>query len=290
MGKLFENYSKSWSSDSVRFHATPSYLAKTSFFYIQECGRFETNEAYFTERQYLKSYLIAYTLSGKGVLEYEGNRYEITKGQLFFIDCEKYHKYFCAMGENWEFIWFHFNGLSSAGYYDLFSKGGSPVIHLNANLVVIEKMNEIIKLVRKKQRDCEAVISMLITEILTEIVTNVQGAASFSAPIPFYVSQAVKMIDTRFSEGINIHDVCASLGYTAPYISREFKKYMGITMMEYLTTCRIDYAKELLKYSALTVAEITEKIGMNSVDRFIIQFKKKEGVTPLAYRKQWISA
>lgn len=290
MGKLFENYSKSWSSDSVRLHATPSYLAKTSFFYIQECGRFETNEAYFTERQYLKSYLIAFTLSGKGILEYEGNRYEITKGQLFFIDCTKHHKYYCAIGERWEFIWFHFNGLSSAGYYDLFSKSGFSLIYPSSNSAMIQKTTGIIELTKKKQRDSEAVISMLITEILTEIVISIQNAASFSVPVPLCVSQTVKMIDTRFSEGINIHDVCASLGYTAPYISREFKKYMGITMMEYLTTCRIDYAKELLKYSALTVAEITEKIGMNSVDRFIIQFKKKEGVTPLAYRKQWISA
>ncbi|MBS6474475.1 MAG: helix-turn-helix domain-containing protein [Clostridiales bacterium] len=290
MEKLFESYSKSWSSDSIRLHATPSYLAKTSFFYIQECGYFKTDDSYFTERQYLKSYLIAFTVSGKGILEYEGNRYEIAKGQLFFVDCAKHHKYSCAIGENWEFIWFHFNGLSSAGYYDLFSKNGSPVIYPNTNSVIIQKMNEMIELIKKKQRDCEAVISMLITEILTEIVTNVQKTAFLFAPVPSYVSQAAKMMDTRFSEGIKIHDVCAFLGYTDSYLSREFKKHMRITMTEYLTACRVDYAKELLKYSSLTVGEITARIGMNSVDRFIIQFKKKEGVTPFAYRKQWISA
>lgn len=62
---------------------------------------------------------------------------------------------------------------------------------------------------------------------------------------------------------------------------------MGLTVNEYIITARISYAKELLKYSELSVNEITYEIGMNNVTHFINLFKARENLTPLSYRKAW---
>lgn len=63
---------------------------------------------------------------------------------------------------------------------------------------------------------------------------------------------------------------------------------MGVTVNEYVVLTRIAHAKELLKYSDLSVNEITFEVGMNNVTHFINLFKAREQMTPLAYRKIWI--
>lgn len=62
---------------------------------------------------------------------------------------------------------------------------------------------------------------------------------------------------------------------------------MGIPVNEYLINTRISYAKELLKYTDMSVEEITYETGMNNVTHFINLFKKREAITPLKYRKAW---
>ena len=61
---------------------------------------------------------------------------------------------------------------------------------------------------------------------------------------------------------------------------------MGITPSEYITDCRLEWAKNSLAYSDLSVAEITEAIGYEHRNGFAIAFKKKYGYTPSEYRKK----
>ena len=69
--KYIENLNFSWSEDSIRFINTATPTARQVFFYVQEVGDFLTFSPYFTERANLNSFLIIYTLSGKGKLDYK---------------------------------------------------------------------------------------------------------------------------------------------------------------------------------------------------------------------------
>ena len=93
MAKFLERASFDWSEDSIRFINTPSPKAKSTFFYMQEAGYFKTTPPYFTERAGLPSFLIVYTLSGKGILHYGDDEYTLSNGQCFFINCMNHHDY-----------------------------------------------------------------------------------------------------------------------------------------------------------------------------------------------------
>ena len=60
---------------------------------------------------------------------------------------------------------------------------------------------------------------------------------------------------------------------------------MGIPPQQYVIKCRLTQAKKLLGETELSVAEISERCGYPDQTRFYKLFKKSEGVTPLAYRK-----
>lgn len=77
--KLLERGSNIWSDDSIRLILTPNNNAKKIYFYPQEIGYFKTTYPYFSERQYLYSFLIVYTLSGKGYLEYNDDIFQVKK-------------------------------------------------------------------------------------------------------------------------------------------------------------------------------------------------------------------
>lgn len=92
----------------------------------------------------------------------------------------------------------------------------------------------------------------------------------------------------------NLDDPDFSLGTLAKeyymnssYLSRIFKKEVKSSFIEYLTDQRIDKAKQLLQYSDMKIYEVGERIGIYNANYFGILFKKKVGVTPVEYRKQF---
>lgn len=101
--ELLERGNHIWSDDSIRLILTPGRTAKTLYFYAQEAGYFKTEYPYYSERQNLDSFLIVYTVSGEGILEYQGTEYTVTRGDCFLIHCEEHHLYRTAKGKTGSF-------------------------------------------------------------------------------------------------------------------------------------------------------------------------------------------
>ena len=78
----------------------------------------------------------------------------------------------------------------------------------------------------------------------------------------------------------------ADVNYNYIYVSRVFKKYIGVTMIEYLTQKRIDLAKVYLSTTKMNIAQIAEEVGYPYPYRFNQVFKQYTNDTPKAYRKK----
>lgn len=282
-----ERYSAGWSEDSVRLIITSGSFAKATYFYAQEAGYFKTDESYFTERQNLNSFLIVYTISGKGNLTYDGESYELTGGSCFFINCMKHHFYHTAPGEHWEFLWLHFNGRSALGYYEEFVKNGFQIVPVQDTFLVETNLRRILAINQRRTVSTEVLTSSLITNLLTELLIQTMTFHTQKLLIPDYVKKALDLLDRNFRSQLSLDALAALVGVSKFHLSKEFKKYTGTTVNEYLITTRISYAKELLKYSSMSVHEIAYDCGMSNVSHFINLFKAREGTTPLAYRREW---
>ena len=285
--KVLERGSHTWSEDSIRMILTPSSTARSTYFYTQEVGYFKTFHPYFSERENLDSFLIVYTVSGKGYLEYEGQTYPITKGQCFYINCEQRHLYRTDREEDWEILWIHFNGNSALGYYKEFTRNGFQILSVRDEFFMERTLWRIIALNQKKDLTTELVTSNLINGMLTELLLQTATNNADTFLIPDYIRQIVRLIDKNFKSGLPLSYFEEFTHRSRYHILKEIKKYIGVTIHEYIITARISYAKELLKYSDLPVSEIAFEAGMNNVTHFINLFKAREGATPLAYRKAW---
>ncbi|EKQ54847.1 MULTISPECIES: response regulator [Clostridium] len=82
--------------------------------------------------------------------------------------------------------------------------------------------------------------------------------------------------------------VSSEVGLSKDYMGKLFRSKLGMTLGEYCTKVKIQYAKKMLQDSNMKVYEISEFLGYSTVDYFSKLFKNNVGLTPMQYRKQLI--
>lgn len=284
MEQYWEKADYSWTDDSIRCFNTPSQRARQLFYYVQEIGHFKAMKPYFTERQHLKSYLLKYTFGGRGKLIYEGREYTLEKGDVFFIDCMNYQHYSTISDEPWEMDWIHFYGPNADAFYGEFMKNGSNVFHAK-NGRISQIIDEIMALVETRNAKAEFRISLLIHEMLNEVLIQKYDLAFEEENIPDYIIEAKKFLEDHFKEKITLQDLERVCRLNKYQLSKEFTHYIGIPPIEYLIHFRINTAKRLLRYSNKSVKEIALDVGIEDPPYFNRLFKWKTEMTPLAYRR-----
>lgn len=285
--EYYERASYTWSSDSLRLTNTVSQNARSHFLYVQECGYFKTASPYYTERAALPSYLILYTLSGNGRLTFLNRSFSLSAGSCCYIDCREAHRYEAVGNDVWEFLWLHFSGANAPGYYQEFSAFSMPVLSIQDTFLIESTLRRIVSVCQKKAVYAEALTACCITNIITEVLIQAMTASHTHFHLPDVVQEAVSLLHAHFKEPLTLDEIASRVNVSKYHLSREFSKYMGLGINQYLINCRISYAKELLRDSSLSVEAIAFQSGMNHVSHFIRLFKDREGVTPLKYRELW---
>ena len=84
-----------------------------------------------------------------------------------------------------------------------------------------------------------------------------------------------------------MNDAAKEVMLSPVYYGRLFKKNVGVSFTAYVLDFRLNKARHLLKDSMLNVREIANLVGYKDVNYFIRLFKKKYGVSPNEFKKQW---
>jgi two-component system, response regulator YesN len=96
--------------------------------------------------------------------------------------------------------------------------------------------------------------------------------------------QAKDYMDRHYSKGISLDDVAEKAGVSSYYLSKLFKDRFKITFIDYLTTLRIEKAKEYLLHPGLSLKEIAFDVGYKDPNYFSRVFKKETGWSPSEFR------
>jgi len=98
------------------------------------------------------------------------------------------------------------------------------------------------------------------------------------------IAQTQVWLQNNFSREIRLSELAEQFGMSTRTFNRRFKAATGSTPLNYLKGLRLDSAKDLLKTTNLSVAEIMFRVGYQDATHFTDMFKRKHGVTPSQYR------
>lgn len=93
-----------------------------------------------------------------------------------------------------------------------------------------------------------------------------------------------RYIDRHYAENIDLEHIADEACYSKYHFLRVFKRVYGQTPHQYLTTVRIEKAKQLLK-EGRPVTEACRAVGFESAGSFTELFKRKVGEAPSAFRE-----
>lgn len=98
---------------------------------------------------------------------------------------------------------------------------------------------------------------------------------------------AKEYMQENFWRSLTLEEVSAYVGFNASYFSNLFKRETSMNFLEYLTTLRIDHARERLMKTDDSVNEIAEAVGYSDVKYFSRIFKRSLGLSPNKFRKMY---
>ncbi|MBN2655995.1 MAG: response regulator [Spirochaetales bacterium] len=104
-------------------------------------------------------------------------------------------------------------------------------------------------------------------------------------------NQKIRQIKQFIEENLNNPDlsvqaICNTIYLSSEYMSRFFKQQTGESPSQFISSRRIEKAKELLRDPEMKIYEITDSVGLRDSNYFTRIFKKHTGMTPREYRNR----
>ncbi len=164
-----------------------------------------------------------------------------------------------------------------------FSQAGSAVVQLDsAELARMEGyLNEIAG--EGTSADKKRLFAALILTELKEYA-NEANTRTLS-PIKTYIKDVVEHIGLHYKDEITTPELAAKFFVSVNKLNRDFKRYTGSTIKQYLIALRMKYAQAMLA-GGEGVKKTAEECGFESLSYFIQAFRQYTGQTPSAFSKK----
>ena len=106
-----------------------------------------------------------------------------------------------------------------------------------------------------------------------------------SSKTSIIVKYAILFMNKNFSKSLTREDIARQVGVNEDYLTRIFRKEMGVSLWTYLTELRLDFARRQLLYAGEKIENVAKKSGFSRTSYFTNVFKKRYGVSPSDLRR-----
>lgn len=261
--------------------------------YYLECGlvRYEIGDRH-PNRTGIGVFDLLFVTEGTLCIGEEEHRWSLGPGEVLILrpDCTHYAWRDCD--KNTVFYWLHFQAAErwTEETNDQPSAGGIRLPKYRAMpdpSRVSALFDDLIRLSRESRDVALWEKQRLFWSLLEEVSREQEsGGPSSTQRLAEQVERYVKMY---YRADLTNESLANALNYHPNYIIRAMKTHFGCTPMAFLMDYRLEQAKLLLIKTDWPIARIAEQAGFRLAPYFTRCFKKKTGLPPAAYRKQFTS-
>lgn len=228
---------------------------------------------------------LLYSAKGQGCLKYDSNTVALTEGWFFFLPKGIPHEYY-PVGGNWEVRWVVVDGTACAQIMKELNLT-RPICIKPDDCSALEKIYNKMFVAQKTDKiygdyTCSGLIYEYFLEFHRQVVNK---SASGGIDKSELLMPVLNYIDNHFHEDFSMTVLAELAGVSSQHLCRIFKETMHMRPNEYLTFRRLSEAKNQLRHTDTSIAEIGLRCGFPDAGYFSTVFKRHEGMSPVEYRK-----
>lgn len=225
-------------------------------------------------------YLLLYILTGTCTVEYQGIRFDLSEGD--FVHYFPYEKqdYCFNDSQDCSAFYLHYTGndISSILGELQFNAG---VYHFSPSKKIIATFEEIVT----EYQLCPPLHEQAKSALLLSVLTQIARQINYSHLRSSQINDVIRLMQSRYDQQYDVLEYADYCSLSPDRFSHKFKEATGSSPLQYFINLKLEKAKELLAFSDLSIAEVSEQIGYDNPLYFSRQFKKHIGICPSKYRK-----
>lgn len=242
-------------------------------------------------------YQIVYCQRAGGTVQIEGTVYEAVPGTMYFMQPMQPHAMrrgknmrvievkFLAEDEESAQLLKHLPSVVPLPDDHIYRRGIKDVVRegLSRAMFCNETTNAALqlllcRLLRRYMPDDREALHTLDFDFTADNVT----ASSRNNDVEFI--RLIDYMERHLADKITLETLAQLIHFNESYLIEQFKEAMGVPPMKYLNEMRMEKAKELLITTQKSITDVARETGFQSIHYFSRTFKKKENMTPHAYR------
>lgn len=239
---------------------------------------------------------LLYVDEGKIDVGINNRRYSLTHGDLIIINSGDIHYTHCRKLAQIYVLQIPYPILKAHipnfDYIRFLTDEGSDLITDSACEPQVQKLIiQLCEIIDEEEPGYSLLYSSLLYKLLHLIFLNYRTDISTSTKQKsdrnlVRLEQVMTYVKTHYTQPISLEDAAQVLSLNPEYFCRYFKKYMGMTFLEYVNSIRLSHIHKDLIDTNYAVQYLLEKHGFTNYKLFIKMFRSTYGCSPGAFRKQ----
>jgi len=242
-------------------------------------------------------------ISGNASYIVENNLYSLSSGDILILNGKERHRQILQQCSGYESIQLNFKEsitdfINSPAFNPTCCFINRPLGVNNKKTLDESKLKEILDLCHKIER--VKIYYPLGNEIfkltyLIQILMHINIAyLEISKPgnngsLPKSIQRALDIINGCYNADLSLESISHELKISRFNLSREFKRYTGYNLKEYIILKRIQNARRLIE-NGFSTSDACSMSGFNDYSNFMRLFKKVVCLTPSEYKKNYYKA
>lgn len=235
-------------------------------------GKFVSQGEWIHPDRVISTYELIFVLHGTVCITEEKQVYHLKKNDLLLLEPGRRH-FGHQASSNTSFFWVHFK--SDSQWEFLLKQQNIPDAY-NLSLLFKQLMHY---LTENQSGEC---LDYLTRLILIECLSAKKRKDANSI-----MAEIAAWIKANRDLPLSVNGISKRFGYNADYLSRLFKLGYQKSLKAYISDVKMDYIKQLLLTTDLSLTDISCQAGFEDYKYFLKFFKYHEGITPTQFLKAY---
>jgi AraC-like DNA-binding protein len=160
------------------------------------------------------------------------------------------------------------------------------IIHVS---LYLDEITDIFKHILREHHNTSKLADEMEQLLVKQLLITIYRCTTvdFGNTYDVVVSNVKRQFENACHDHYTLDSLARQYSVSVSSLSHRFQAATGVSVMEYLQSCRMANAKQMLAETDSTIGQIIENCGFSDNSNFRRTFKKMNGLSPSDFRKKY---